>query len=216
MLDDTSIDVQIEAVRYLRTRLSSEGVRQVLKERYATTDSEPIKRQIVLALPDEQLEGARPKRPSSPAEWQTVLAEGNGEDPKRGRRVFYSVHSTCATCHAVDERGGDPGPDLSNAGQSKTHGQLVHSILRPFDEISPQWQGWYIELKDGTMQRGRQINVGYDDIEIYTQMGEVVSFNKDEVLDYGVAKTSLMPPNLQSRLTVSDMRDLVFYLKEKK
>lgn len=216
LLDDSETDIQIEAARYLRTRLSSEGVEQALREQYRTTDSEPLKRQIAMALTDEQLEGTRPRRPSSPEEWQAVLAEGNGGDPIRGRRVFYSVHSTCASCHAVDERGGDLGPDLSNAGQSKTRSQLVHSILRPSDEISPQWQGWYIELKDGTTHRGRQINVGSDDIEIYTQEGEVANFNKEDVQDYGVAETSLMPPNLQSRLTISDMRDLVSYLKDEK
>ncbi|MCW9705724.1 c-type cytochrome [Fodinibius salsisoli] len=150
-------------------------------------------------------------RPFSIEEWQSALSEeGN---PQRGRNVFYSVHSTCSTCHAVKERGGDLGPALTNVATSKTREQLIHSILRPSEEISPQWQGWYIELKDGTRDQGRQINVGYDDIEIYTQAGEVISFDKNEVVDYGVVESSLMPPGLQARLTVNDMKDLISFLE---
>ncbi|MDZ7690781.1 MAG: c-type cytochrome [Balneolaceae bacterium] len=154
LLDDSETDVQIEAARYLRTRLSSSGVREKLEEKFVSTGNEPLKRQIAMALPDDQLEDSDLKRPSSLEEWQTELSEAGDGDPERGRRVFYSVHSTCSTCHAVNERGGDLGPDLSNAGQSKTRSQLVHSILRPSEEISPQWQGWYIQLKDGTRQNG--------------------------------------------------------------
>lgn len=210
LLDDSNTDVQIEAASYLRTRLSSNGVQEAMIENFTATDKEPLKRQIALALSDEQLASGL-DRPSSLEEWQQMLAEGG--NPQRGRRVFYSIHSTCATCHVVDERGGDLGPDLSNSGQSKTRNQLVHSILRPSDEISPQWQGWYIKLKDGTTHRGRQINVGNDDIEIYTQAGEVVSFEKSEIEDYGIAESSLMPAGLESKLTVSDIQDLVTFLE---
>jgi hypothetical protein len=42
---------------------------------------------------------------------------------------------------------------------------------------------------------------------------EMVSFEKAEVKDYGVAESSLMPAGLESRLTVSDMRDLITFLE---
>lgn len=213
LLDDPAEDIQIEAARYLRSKLSSDGVPQVLKEAYNTTPNEPLKRQIAMALSGNGLSSTRPERPASTEEWQKVLTEQG--DPQRGRRVFYSVHSTCSTCHAIQERGGDLGPALTNAGQSKTRHQLIQSILRPSDEISPQWEGWYIKLKDGTTRLGRQINVGYDDIEIYTQAGEVVSFQKKVIEEYGTAKTSLMPEGLEIRLTVNDFRDLISFLERK-
>lgn len=214
LLDDSDTDVQIEAARYLRTRLSSNGVQEALREKFTATDNEPLMRQIAMALPDVQLEDSGLDRPSSLEEWQEGLVKEG--DPQRGRRVYYSIHSTCAACHAVKERGGDLGPALDNVGQSKTRQQLISSILRPSDEISPEWQGWYIELKDGTRHQGRQINVGYDDVDIYTQSGETVSFDKSEIQEYGLAERSLMPPGLESRLTVSDMRDLISYLEKVK
>lgn len=210
LLDDSNQDIQIEAVRYLRTRLSSDGVRKALKDTYQTTDHNALKQQIALAVGDE-LEGDKPQEPSSVEEWESVLSETG--DPDRGRRVFYSIQSACSSCHSVKERGGDLGPALTNVGQSKSRDQLIQSILQPSAEISPQWQGWYIGFKDGKRISGRQINVGYDDIEIYTQSGEVVSFDKDEVESYGVSETSLMPPGLQLQLTIGDMRDLIAYLE---
>ncbi|MDR8392711.1 c-type cytochrome [Aliifodinibius sp. S!AR15-10] len=210
LLEDEEEDVQIEAARYLRTKASNNEVKSALKETYSSSNSEPLKRQIAIAFSQGELQDT-PSRPGSLEEWQTALSDKG--DPERGRRVFFSVHSTCSTCHAIKERGGDLGPNLTNAGQSKTREQLIHSILRPSDEISPQWQGWYIEMEDGTTHRGRQINVGYDDIELYTQAGEVVSFEKTGITDYGVAETSLMPPALETRLTINDMQDLVSFLE---
>lgn len=210
LLGDLNLDIQIEAARYLRTRLSNEGVRNALEDTYSSTDLESLKQQSALAL-QKSLDIDSVDDPSSMEEWQTALTE-NG-DSERGRRVFYSVQSACSSCHAVKERGGDLGPALTNVGQSKSRDQLIQSILQPSAEISPQWQGWYIDLKEGRRVSGRQINVGYDDIEIYTQSGDVVTFDKEEVEVYGVSEISLMPPGIESQLTVSDLRDLISYLE---
>ncbi|MDZ7690782.1 MAG: hypothetical protein U5K69_06550 [Balneolaceae bacterium] len=58
--------------------------------------------------------------------------------------------------------------------------------------------------------------MGYGDVEIYSQTGEVVSFDKKNIQDYGVAETSLMPAGLEAQLSVSDMKDLIAYLEAKK
>lgn len=117
LLNDSNTDIQVETARYLRTKLSGDGVRQALKSIYQSTDNDPLKEQIVLALGDE-LQGTIPERPSSVEEWQTTLSETG--DPEMGRRVFYSIQSTCSSCHVMKDRGGDLGPNLTNVGQSKS------------------------------------------------------------------------------------------------
>lgn len=52
------------------------------------------------------------------------------------------------------------------------------------------------------------------DFEIYTQSGEFLSYDKQDLKEYGVSGVSLMPLGMESQLTVSDMRDLISYLEE--
>jgi putative heme-binding domain-containing protein len=117
-------------------------------------------------------------------------------------------------CHAVEGRGGDLGTELTNSGKSKTRTQLVHSILRPSGEVSPEYQGWYVRLKNGEVYQGRQIDVGDRGIELYTQGRGFVTFDKKDIEDYGMSEKSLMPEGLENQLTVSDLRDLIAFLEE--
>ncbi|GAA4455192.1 c-type cytochrome [Nibrella saemangeumensis] len=217
LLNDPNPEIQLEAVRYLRTRLSDSEAQRVLRPRYALQKGggeEPLRQQLALALSPADAGHKLSHRPASLAEWQTILATGG--DAQRGQRVFYSVQAVCSSCHAVQGRGGDLGPDLSNVGQSKSRTQLVQAILRPSKEISPEWQGWYIRLKNGVEHQGRQIDVGEKQIELYTQAAGFVTFAKNDIQDYGMSKTSLMPDGLEQQLTISDLRDLLAFLQAKK
>lgn len=217
LLQDPDIDIQIEAARYLRTRLSSDSVRQALQQKHASLNKEnqePLRQQIALALSHETADGSVSGHPSSLEDWQAVLDTGG--DSQRGRRVFYSVQSNCSLCHSVEGRGGDLGPDLTNVGLSKTRSQLVHAILRPSQEINPEWQGWYIKLKNGQVHQGRQIDVGGNAIDLYTQAEGFTTFDKEDIEEYGMIEKSLMPEGLEAQLTADDLRDLITFLESKK
>jgi hypothetical protein len=216
LLDDAHPDVQIEAARYLRGRAGNEAVRQALHRKYESLQNgraTPLGEQIALALANEGKQMTSPQRPASLDGWDAALAAGG--DAERGRRVFYSAYATCGACHAIDGRGGDLGPDLSNVGRSKSRPQLVRSILRPSAEVSPEYQGWYVRLKDGQVHQGRQIDVGDKEIELYVQGTGFVGFDKNRVAAYGMADKSLMPDGLQDRLSVHDLRDLIAFLEAK-
>jgi putative heme-binding domain-containing protein len=216
LLEDADPDVQLEAVRYLRGRAGDETVRQALLQKYEALQDQraaPLGEQIALALADGGKQTASPPRPISLAGWDTALAAGGNAE--RGRRVFYSAYATCAACHAIDGRGGDLGPDLSNVGQSKSRSQLIGAILRPSAQISPEYQGWYVKLNDGAVHQGRQIDVGDKQIELYVQGTGFVGFDKNRVADYGMADRSLMPDGLQDRLSFHDLRDLITFLEAK-
>lgn len=215
LLDDPAPAVQVEAARYLRTRSLDPATRTALAERHAAlpaTDApDALREHLALLLGPDDLPADPPARPQTLEAWQTALAQGG--DPEAGRRVFFSTQATCAQCHTIDRRGGDLGPDLSNVGRSKSRQQLIHSILRPSDEISPEWQGWFIETSDGQRHFGRQIDVkGPGKAELYTLAGEFVYF--DDMQSYGTAAQSLMPDGLETNLTVSDLRDLVAFLAQ--
>lgn len=205
-------NIQIEAARYLRPRINRVSVREAFEDKWVNlgpNSSSPLKQQL-----ERGLKGERVDRPgnTSRKEWQALL-EGKG-DAERGRRVFYSTTSLCSACHSVEGRGGDLGPDLSNVGQSKDRNQLITSILQPSDEISPEWQGWYIRLNDSTVHQGRQIDVGSNSIKIYTQSKRFVSFDHKDIEDFGLIKNSLMPEGLERNLTDQDLKDLLAFLQK--
>lgn len=171
-------------------------------------DSEVLRQELMLSL--HQDSGERPD-PAEIDQWASLL---NGPaDKDRGRRAFFSTASLCSSCHVVDGRGGDLGPDLSQVGKSKNRQGLISSILQPSEEMSPEWQGWFIEMKDGTRYDGRQIDVGTYDIKLYTQAEGFIEVDKADVADYGMSSTSLMPEGLHQRLTNQDLMDLLAFLE---
>lgn len=213
LLKDAAPDIRIEAARYIRTKLSPPEAVQVFRaEGLMPTDrhEDPFKEQISITLLKHGGAGAG-ERPASLVEWQRTLAEGG--DVKRGRRVFYSPNAQCSSCHAVDGKGGDLGPDLSKVASSKTRDQLIAAVLNPSAEITPEYQGWYVKLSDGSVYSGRQIDIGENAIELYTHSHGFQNFPKTNVSDYGMISASLMPENLQADLTPSDLRDLMAFLE---
>ena len=210
LLDDDEENIQIEAARYLRSRISHAPVKKAFEDKLASLSKDtPLKQQLNLAF------GLRPSERSGAeqrSESEDILA-GRGIR-ERGRRVFYSSTALCSGCHAIDNRGGDLGPDLSNVGKSKDRNELLSSILNPSEEISPEWQGWYIKLKDGSRHQGRQIDIGSRNIEIYTESKGFVSFDKEDIEDYGLIKNSLMPQGLERNLTDQDLLDLLAFLQQ--
>lgn len=217
LFQDPSLDIQIEVVRYLRVKGLNDDAQDILQNRFTSIENEtelPLKEQIAMSLQDENITRTMPDRPSTVEEWQNTVA--NGGDPVRGRRVFYSTHSMCGSCHASEGRGSDFGPDLTNAGQSNSRDRLVHSILRPSDDVSPQWLGWEIRTKDGNRYYGRQIDVGGNNIGIITEREGFIRFDMEDIEDYQMVERSLMPEGLENRLTENDFRDLIAYLMKEK
>ncbi|MEZ4701245.1 MAG: hypothetical protein R2834_12985 [Rhodothermales bacterium] len=199
--------VQRESLRLLRGRPLADTVRQVLASvDLLLAEHHPIREalhaQIAMAL------GAPSDRPDTEAAWQAAVATGGDADS--GRRVFFSPLAQCSLCHRYEGRGGVIGPDLTNVGRSKTREQIVNAILRPSDEISPEYQGWYVTTTDGRTHYGRQIDIGESSIELMLPDGTFETYR--DVASYGIAEASLMPEDLEANLTVDDLRDLMAFL----
>ncbi|WP_373512013.1 PVC-type heme-binding CxxCH protein [Persicitalea sp.] len=208
----TSPEVRAEALLALSRQPGnfSEKIKPLLKDKSPEVRAEAeryLRLYVGRPLPDLV------SRPTTYEAWGKALQKGG--EAKRGRRVFYSVQAVCAACHAIEGRGGDLGPDLTNVGMSKSLNQLIRAILQPSAEISPEWQGWYVNLKNGEAYMGRQIDVSEKEIDLLTQDKGFVTFQKKDMKDYGMSRTSLMPDGLQNQLSVEDMRDLLAFLQSR-
>lgn len=211
LLTDPKDAVRTEAARALRSRSLSPEQLDVARSVYRNlpSDGDSGFAQQLAAIVGSP--SASPGDPATVDAWLATLG-GRSGDPARGRRVFLSPQAQCVACHVVDNLGGIIGPNLTNIGAAKTREQLVRAILEPSAEIAPDWQGWFVNTRDGQTHYGRQIDVkGETTVELMNLAGEFDRFTNAE--SWGVSESSLMPAGLEKNLTRQDFADLIAYLE---
>ena len=211
----------ISAIRLLALYQNVPKVKSAINRCYVIHRNRPKSIELVEQLEDllyNEPGCCQPRvtyRPQSIEEWQHTLRTGG--DPQAGEIVFHSIKSGCSQCHTINNRGGNLGPDLSNAGQSVDREQLIHSILKPSDQFPPQFQTWVVETKDGEEHRGLQLDhKSKGTIELFTLLGKTERFEGNEIERYYTTPRSLMPDGLEAGLSTSEMRDLVAFLESKR
>jgi putative heme-binding domain-containing protein len=149
-----------------------------------------------------------------PAAWMTTL--DGPADPAEGERVFFHPKGPgCSRCHQLNGRGGKVGPDLSTVGQSMSREKLLTSIVKPSQEIAPQYIAWQVALRDGTTVIGIPALGPSESDQRYTDTnGKVVTVKPEDVEERRPSPTSLMPEKLVTTMTAQEFRDLVAYLRQ--
>ena len=215
------LPIIISAIRLLALYQNVPKVKSAINRCYVIHRNRPKSIELVEQLEDllyNEPGCCQPRvtyRPQSIEEWQHTLRTGG--DPQAGEIVFHSIKSGCSQCHTINNRGGNLGPDLSNAGQSVDREQLIHSILKPSDQFPPQFQTWVVETKDGEEHRGLQLDhKSKGTIELFTLLGKTERFEGNEIERYYTTPRSLMPDGLEAGLSTSEMRDLVAFLESKR
>ncbi len=147
------------------------------------------------------------------AGWAKSLAKPG--DAAAGRRLFFSpVGARCSVCHQYGGRGGNIGPDLTMIGRSTSREKILTSILQPSQEIAPDYQPWVLITTDGKTYTGLRLpKPGDDGQENYVDAaGKEFILPSSEIEERRASSTSIMPDNLQSILSVDDLRDLLTFL----
>jgi putative heme-binding domain-containing protein len=213
------IDVRKEAVRALAH--SRDGARFLLDQ--ARKDELPqdvkltaaselnlapwgsVKKAAAEVLPLPKSNNAEPLPPIS------VLIKRTG-NAAHGRQVFESPLSACSTCHRVNGKGNDVGPNLSEIGTKLGKDAIYESILDPSAGIAFGFEPWTVELKNGDEAYGIIVNETPDEIAIKNQTGAITKYKKDEIAKRQKMTTSIMPTGLQLTMSTQDLVDLVEYL----
>src|SRR4051812_17484579 len=166
-----------------------------------------------------RLAGLQPARSESkpagtdiPA-WKKLLSTPG--DASAGRRIFFSpVAARCYVCHKYAGRGGNVGPDLTQIGRNTSREKIITSILQPSREIAPDFQPWVLVTNDGKTYTGLRLpKPGDDGKEDYADAaGNVFTLPSSSIEERTVSSTSIMPENLQSTLSIADLRDLITFL----
>jgi putative heme-binding domain-containing protein len=129
---------------------------------------------------------------------------GNAEN---GEKLFAS---NCASCHAINGRGGRLGPDLSRIAQSPD--QLTQAIRSPAASIPTGYQAVTLVMRDGQKVRGTITGEDAFSIQIMDTSQKLRGYLKSSLREVVRDAGSLMPEYAASRLSDSDLDDLVRYL----
>ena len=130
-------------------------------------------------------------------------------DLTRGKAVFQTI---CSNCHQVKNEGVNFGPDLSEIGSKLSKEALYTAILFPDQGISFGFEGYRIQLNDGSTAIGKIVSETADKIEMQF-MNNRQTVDKEKVTSRVKLETSLMPSNLQSSMGEQELIDLVVYLE---
>jgi putative membrane-bound dehydrogenase-like protein len=137
-------------------------------------------------------------------------------DTETGRRIFENTKiANCSSCHRVDGRGANVGPDLSLLGLTERK-WIVESILQPSAVVAPHFQTWKIETADGKAFTGLLVHTNLDESYYLNEKGQRVKVLATDLIEASPLKTSIMPDGLVDKMTDQELRDLVGYLATRK
>jgi putative heme-binding domain-containing protein len=128
----------------------------------------------------------------------------------RGRKEFFGEQAACSKCHAIDGRGGDIGPDLSNLIH-RDYPSVLRDIENPSFAINPDHLTYTVTLKDGRTLTG-VIRTSGDKVRVGDTKGVVTEVSRDEVEGMKPSSVSTMPEGLPKQLGPARMRDLMTFL----
>ena len=134
-----------------------------------------------------------------------VDKEGNANN---GKTVFSNA---CGNCHLVNNEGTNFGPDLSEIGDKLSRQAIYNSILFPDQGISFGYEGYRIELKDGSIAVGKIVSETEEKIDLQYMASER-SIDKSQIVSKTKMETSLMPGGLHASMSQQELIDLVEYL----
>ena len=211
--ESQSVDIRAEAIAGL-----SAAPDQFLHELVElASDKQPaINREARCALRLRVATGAAEESRPAAADigsWSKLVAAPG--DAASGRRLFFSpVGPRCGVCHKFDGRGGSVGPDLTQVGRNSARDKILTSILLPSQEIAPDYQPWTLTTEDGKVYTGLRLpQPGDDGKESYVDSAaHKFTLPSESIAERHMATTSVMPENLQSLMSIDDLRDLVTFL----
>jgi putative membrane-bound dehydrogenase-like protein len=224
-------ELQRDALRSLRNAQSLPETDRAILAWWESTaghtgERQELGEQVILALrssKDAQTqERLRPivavagTRPQNDAQWRAAL-EGRGE-ASAGERVFFHPQGPrCYSCHRVDGRGAQIGPELSTIGRSLSRDKLIESILTPSKEIAPQYVSWHVVTRDGRVRTGIVVDEGPDStITLADAQGKLEVLHRTAIEERHALTTSIMPDRLYDLMTRREFLDLIAFLSERK
>lgn len=130
---------------------------------------------------------------------------------QKGEEIFRTK-GRCVECHMVRGRGGLLGPDLTNIAAERKLEELRSSLTQAKEMLPPGYQGVDVTTKRGQTIHGVVKNEDNFSLQILGSDEKLHLLLRDEVSEIRYLPESLMPSNLDRKLTKEEFQDLLAFL----
>ncbi len=138
-----------------------------------------------------------------------LLAGGNRWN---GRKVFFqNTQVYCVRCHKINKNGGDVGPDLSQVAKEKSRRYLLESIVFPDQDVAEGFESVQLIVRQGVVYNGVLKAEDESSVTIADNQAKLIKIQKDDILNRSRG-ISAMPQDLHTKISPSELRDLVEFL----
>jgi cytochrome c oxidase cbb3-type subunit III len=134
-------------------------------------------------------------------------------DAINGRQLFFG-RAACSECHALDNRGGFFGTNLSGYGSSHSPAEIREAIVDPNKNLEARRATITVFTRAGKKYSGVIRNEDNFSLQMQTADGNFHLFEKSELARIEHQASSLMPSDYRSRLTNSEVDDLISFLSQ--
>src|SRR5690348_870515 len=138
----------------------------------------------------------------------TVPLPGN---MRRGKELFFGKGG-CSGCHMVRGQGGFFASDLSGYSRGRAPQAIHDAIIFPNRDLDPRNRTVVATLPGGKTMEGLARNEDNFSIQLLSQDGTLHLLSKSILLSLSYRNESPMPADYETRLSVSEIADLVNYL----
>ncbi|MGA0039188.1 MAG: ThuA domain-containing protein [Pirellulales bacterium] len=138
------------------------------------------------------------------------VAELEGGNWGRGRRVFLSDAAGCSKCHSVAGDGKMIGPDLGNLVH-RDFASVSRDIRNPSFAINPDFTTHIVHLADGRVLTGI-LQTRDDSLMLGDSEGRWTRLERDAIELMEPSAVSVMPSGILDKLSAEETRDLLTYL----
>ena len=135
-----------------------------------------------------------------------IKLSGNADN---GKNMFMN---TCSSCHQVNNKGINFGPDLSEIGAKYGKEGLYQNVLNPDAGIAFGYEGFVFTTKDGNQLLGYITSETKEDMSVKMMGGTVSKIKKSDVVSKKPYEHSLMPAGLVNGMKQKEVVDLIEYL----
>jgi putative membrane-bound dehydrogenase-like protein len=147
-------------------------------------------------------------KPSGQAITVSHVLELNG-DAAIGKALF---EKTCAACHAVNNKGGSAGPDLSNIATKYDRASMLDAIVDPNAGVAFGYEAWNIVMNDGSTLVGFIVADNKNTLIMRDLSGSLHTLSEGEVVSRTKQEGSLMPAPDELGMSAEDVAHVATYL----
>jgi putative membrane-bound dehydrogenase-like protein len=147
------------------------------------------------------------------ARLEELLGQIKGGDIARGQIVFNSQKTACMVCHAIGYVGGKVGPDLTRIGGIRSERDLLEAIVFPSASFVRSYEPIVVVTTGGKAHNGLVKRDNADELVLVTGPNQEVRIARAEIEEIHPGRVSIMPSGLDQQLSISDLADLIAFLK---